>query len=181
MTVNIRKAVATGVLLGSMAITAPLATAQVNDALKDLGGKVISTHDEVISEIGGETAGDDAQYEDTIVEETQYVTAPVEDYLPAVQAQEPVAPPVQQYVEPQEQTYTSGYDSSYDNSYTESSNYTQASPSTTWYASPTLANTGAAVISVIIVAGLAALLGIVGMILGNRKRKNKVETSTDTE
>ena len=178
MTVNIRKAVAASVLLGGMAITAPLATAQVNDALKDLGGKVISTHDEVISEIGGETAGAGAQYEDTIVEETQYVTAPVEDYLPAIQAQEPVAQSVQEYVEPQGQTYTSGYDSNYNNSYSGSSNYTQASPSTTWYASPTLANTGAAIIGVVIVAGLAAALGIVGLILGNRKRKNKSESST---
>lgn len=155
---NIRTTTLAGALALS-ALAAPMVYA--NDAVRDLGGRVISTQDTVISEIGGSPG---AAYEDTIVEEYVYVTAPVENYLPPVTYASPA------------QTGTvasasgTGYSSS--SNYMSSSGYTGA----TYTYSSSLANTGAAVLGLVLAAFISALVGL-GTLA--HKKRNKREEEHD--
>lgn len=157
---NLRTAtIASALTFGVLA--APFAFA--NDAVQELGGRVISTHDTVISEIGGSPG---AAYEDTIVEDYVYVTAPVENYLPDL-TYAPSAPTANTSASASNpSSYTSG-----GGNYTTSSGYSSASSY-----SAGLANTGAAVISIVLAGIIAALAGL-GTIAHKKRNAREQEAS----
>lgn len=177
MNVKMKKAgLVTATLASASLATLPTA-ALANQALNDLGGRVISTTDTVISEIGGAPG---AAYEDTIIEETHYVTAPVENYLPPAPVYNEPAPAAPAYQAPapayQAPTYASndGYvqeyyaPEQYVDPNTGYADQVSAQPATTYYA-PSLANTGAAVIGI----GIAAVIALVSGLSLAFWRKNK--------
>lgn len=156
-----------GVTAGMIALSAPAASANIDDVLNELGGRVISTHDEVIEEIGGNSsAGGPTQ--DVIIEEYVYVTAPVEDYLPPVQAPANTAPA--QPAQPAPVITAQGSTGA----------YTSPAPVAavqSWIAAPSLANTGASVIAIAIAAVLALLAGVIAVIVSHKRKSKTADTS----
>ena len=159
-----RKVAAVGVLAaGLTALAAPVAGAQIEDVLNELGGRVVSTTDTVIEEIGG--GSPNAVVEEIIIEDYVYVTAPVEDYLPPIdqQASAPAPAPVAYGPSDSQAGYVGQAAAATASTGAESTAYI-------WSAAPALANTGASVIALFAVAFLALIGSAVFFYTSNRKK-----------